>query len=491
MKNKYRNKRIIILMVISQILLTGFMVQWLSSQYHQEKSRLNEELVQLYIDSHDEMVDTILFRRIIEPVLSDTIIPHGKIGTGSKGIKRPITAYAIGVHGDSGAMRKTEQAIITIRMNEGKDTILHEENITRMKTSKNDFLLRGIKLFIGSAKNAAGTWSHLADSIPTSIDTAIFRTNYVRHLSKAGKVFHLAWDNAPKGKHIKNDRTTLLIRPISGINLPEAMIRGYQGYLLRNILPQILFGMVLVIITAIAFFAAYRNIRNQMILNEIRNEFISNMTHELKTPVSTMKIALESLLSFNLRNDPAITEEYLKLASQETSRLENLINRVLDHTFLEGNDHPFSFREIIAGDMIDEVIKIMSPRFGEKGSIRSGNEHEVIKLSGDKLYLQGVLLNLIDNSIKYCDKDPEIIIGATVKKSCIEITVTDNGPGVPEEYRKKIFDKFFRISSGDIHNIKGYGLGLSYAALVMKGHGGDISVINLNPGCTFILKFPA
>jgi signal transduction histidine kinase len=489
MKSKNSNKRLVILMIFSQILLTGFMVRWLASQYKQERSRLNDELAQYYIESHDAMVDTVLFKSVVSPVLSHADLANGKIIPGGRQLKRPGTTWAFGIKEDSTTIRKAGKTIITVRMNTGSDSILHRRNLPMAKTSRNDFLMRSVKLFIGNTKDSTGAFNNLVDSIPLLIDTAIFRSNYMHHLSPAKKKFHITWDFSTESKKGDNNGA-LFIKPIPVNYLPEAIIKGYNGYLLGAIFPQVLFGLVLVIITAISFFAAYRNIRNHVILNEIRNEFISNMTHELKTPVSTMKIALESLLNFNMKNDPAVTEEYLNLVSIETKRLESLINRVLEHTFLEGSNHPFSFHEINAVAMIEGVVKIMVLKLGQKGSIRFVAEQPDIHLTGDELYIQGVLMNLIDNSIKYCDKDPEIMIGAGVKKGYVEIRVTDNGPGIPEKYRNKVFDKFFRIPTGDVHNIKGYGLGLSYAALVMKMHGGGIDFINHNPGCTFVLRFP-
>ncbi len=490
MKTNNKHRRLIILMVLSQVLLTGFVIQWLISQYSQEKSRLRDELTQVYLESHDQMVDTVLFKSVVSPVLSHSDLTRGKIITENRNLKQSSTTYAIGIKEDSGILRKPGQAIITVRMDNLKDTLVQKGN-TRMKTDKQDFLLRSVKLFIGNTSDSSGRFHNLADSIPLFIDTAIFRTNYIHHLPAEKKKFHITWDYSSDNKKVGINSDILFIKPLPVNYLPGALITGYNGYLLGTIFPQVLFGLVLVIITVIAFFTAYRNIRNQEILNEIKNEFISNMTHELKTPVSTMKIALESLLNFDMKKNPAITEEYLTLVSTETGRLESLINQVLEHTFLEGNNHPFSFHKINAVAMIEGVVKIMALKLANKGSIRFVPEQTDIQLTGDELYVQGVLINLIDNSIKYCDKDPDILIGASVKKGLVEITVTDNGPGIPEEYRNKIFDKFFRIPTGDIHNIKGYGLGLSYAALVMKMHGGDITFINHYPGCSFILKFPA
>ena len=183
-------------------------------------------------------------------------------------------------------------------------------------------------------------------------------------------------------------------------------------------------------------------------------------------------------------------EEYLRLASEETQRLGELINRVLDHTLLEQKQHPLDLKAIDLNRLIKEVVDTMKIKLGKKGTIEFIAPEDSIIMSGDPLYLKGVFINLIDNSIKYCDKEPVIKIVAVKNEDEIVIEINDNGPGIPAEYREKVFEKFFRLPSEDIHNVKGYGLGLSFASLVMELHKGSIEVRNLSPGSSFILKFP-
>jgi two-component system phosphate regulon sensor histidine kinase PhoR len=201
-------------------------------------------------------------------------------------------------------------------------------------------------------------------------------------------------------------------------------------------------------------------------------------------------VALEALGNYNMKKEPRVMEEYLQLASEETKRLGELINRVLDHTLLEQKEHPLDLIEIDLNKLITDVVSIMNRKTGSKGIIEFNREDHNITLVGDLLYIKGVLINLIDNSIKYCDTDPVITVSAERKSKYIVVEIKDNGPGIPEEYQKKIFEKFFRLPSENVHNVKGYGLGLSFASLVMELHKGSIEVKNLNPGCSFKLKFP-
>jgi two-component system phosphate regulon sensor histidine kinase PhoR len=244
------------------------------------------------------------------------------------------------------------------------------------------------------------------------------------------------------------------------------------------------------IVTALAFRLSYRSIREHIVLNDLRNEFISNMTHELKTPVATLSVALESLAKYNMKDEPAVMEDYLKLASLETKRLEDLINRILDHSMLEHNGQPLNPVLTDINRLVQEVAGIMRQRLEKDGKIEFLSSDGKLTAMADPLFLRGVLVNLVDNSIKYCDKAPVISILTRKEAGFAVIGVTDNGPGIPEEYQGKIFEKFFRLPTGNVHNVKGYGLGLSFASLVMKLHKGSITVKNNAVGCSFTLKVP-
>ena len=191
-----------------------------------------------------------------------------------------------------------------------------------------------------------------------------------------------------------------------------------------------------------------------------------------------------------MRNEPEVMDEYLRLASSETTRLTELINRVLDHSMLEENNQLLKPELTDINSLVSDVTHNMQQRFEKCGSIEFKPSPEKINVLCDPLFLRGVIINLIDNSIKYCDKDPVIRILAGSESGSAIIEVTDNGPGIPVEYHNRIFEKFFRMPAGNVHNVKGYGLGLSFAYLVMKLHKGSISITNLDPGCSFKLKLP-
>lgn len=491
MKKDTRHRRILILMILSQLLLTGFVIQWLLSQYRDEKALLAKELTGFYIKSHDEILDTLLFKTYVDPVLSENkiiMMDHRVIHSDSTGNKKVIQSK---VEYSKEGTKVRDRDVVTFNIVGGGDSSAQKKIVVKRKGLPDEMLLKSVKLIIAHSEDTLNLRDPEMLEFSSGIDTTNFKKYFHKRISDNGMKFHIRWSSDKNDiRHVKQTRV-IFIEPLTGFSLPKASVTGYQGYVFGRILTQIIFGFVLVFITGLAFIVAYRSIRNHMILNNLRNEFVSNITHELKTPVSTIMVALEALGNFDMKKDQHIMEEYLRLASEETKRLGELINRILDHTLLEQKEHPLELSDIEINSTIAEVVDIMNQKLGSKGRIEFNAGEENISISGDRLYIKGVLINLLDNSIKYCDKEPVITILAERNGDDIVIEINDNGPGIPGIYQKKIFEKFFRLPTEDVHNVKGYGLGLSFASLVMELHKGSIEVRNISPGSSFILKFPA
>jgi signal transduction histidine kinase len=268
-------------------------------------------------------------------------------------------------------------------------------------------------------------------------------------------------------------------------------ITNYQPFLLRKIIPQILFGLLLLLLTGFAFIFTYRSLKRQMLLNTLRNEFISNVSHELKTPVSTVKVALEALQNYDQKKDKSISEEYLKMASLEMDRLDLLIQKILNQSLLESRQMMVKTERIDLIRIIITVLESFRPRLDAKnGKIFFNPDVEEAEIQLDPLYIQGVLINLLDNALKYGGDPPIITVSYRENHKMAFVDVADNGEGIPKEYQDKIFERFFRIPTDNKHNVKGYGLGLSFAAEVMEQHKGWIKVqSNPDGGSIFTLGF--
>jgi two-component system phosphate regulon sensor histidine kinase PhoR len=263
-------------------------------------------------------------------------------------------------------------------------------------------------------------------------------------------------------------------------------------YLLKQLTLPILFSLLLVGITVVSFVLLYRNLVKQRRLAELKNEFISNITHELKTPIATVGVAIEALKNFNAIQDPQRTKEYLDISQNELQRLSLLVDKVLKLSMFERKELELKKEQFDCRQLVEEVINSMKLQFEKyhaKLSLHTEGDNFIVE--ADKLHITSVVYNLLDNALKYSKENPVIDVKLTATPESIGLSVSDNGIGIEPAYKEKIFDKFFRVPTGDKHNIKGYGLGLSYVAEVIKRHRGNVHVESeLGKGSTFTAKFP-
>ncbi len=281
--------------------------------------------------------------------------------------------------------------------------------------------------------------------------------------------------------------TTGLAHPITY----KLQIGNTFPYLIRQITQPILFSILLLGITILSFVLLYKNLLKQRKLAALKNEFISNITHELKTPIATVGVAIEALKNFNAMDNPERTREYLDISTNELQRLSLLVDKVLKLSMFEKKEMELKLEPVDLKSLTDEVINSLKLQLEKKNALINLKSTGDVSVKGDRLHLLSVIFNLLDNALKYCSKDPEVDINMTETEYAVELTIKDNGIGVAPEYRDKIFDKFFRIPHGDTHNAKGYGLGLSYVAQVVRQHNGVITV-NSEPGngTTFTITLP-
>jgi two-component system, OmpR family, phosphate regulon sensor histidine kinase PhoR len=273
----------------------------------------------------------------------------------------------------------------------------------------------------------------------------------------------------------------------------KADFKDMNWFILRRISPQILFSVFLTALTCLSFWLLYRSIRAQQRLAELKNDFISNMTHELKTPVTTVGVAIEALKNFNGIENRELTQEYLTIAQNELDRLSLLTDKILKTAIFENKGVDFQPESVDLEKIIEQVISSMKLLFEKNKAIvsveKTGSD---FKLQGSTVHLTNVVYNLLDNALKYSRENPEIKIKLKESGDKIILSVQDNGIGISSEHKKKIFEKFFRVPTGDVHNSKGYGLGLSYVDSVIKVHKGTIAVESeVDKGSTFIINLPS
>ena len=266
----------------------------------------------------------------------------------------------------------------------------------------------------------------------------------------------------------------------------------YRGFLLKKLLPQILFSILLFSVILLSFFMIWQSLEKQKRLTELKNDFISNVTHELKTPITTVGVAIEALSSFNAMDNPARTQEYLQISKQELDRLTILVDKVLKMSLFEKQAPELKIEALDFRVLMNEVLgamKLQFEKFAAKVNLQTNGSSFL--LQGDRIHLTSVIYNLVDNALKYSPENPEIELILEEEENQIRLSVKDKGIGIPEVYLNKIFDKFFRVPSGDQHDIKGHGLGLSYVAGVIEKHHGKIHVSSKkNGGTQFTISIP-
>jgi two-component system, OmpR family, phosphate regulon sensor histidine kinase PhoR len=251
--------------------------------------------------------------------------------------------------------------------------------------------------------------------------------------------------------------------------------------------------ITLILFLVIIFFGyAIYIIFNEKRISEIKADFINNMTHELKTPISTISISSELLLKPGTLNNKERLTRYAEIINEESERLKNLVESVLKISVMEDRKFNFNFENHDLVKIIEEVVNNFKLRIeDEKGNISFDSNVETLYMPIDKVHMINVLNNLLDNGMKYNRQSPEININLNATKNQLTLSVKDNGIGIDKKQIKHIFEKFYRVPHGNIHNVKGYGIGLYYVKKVIIAHKGKIEAQSVNnEGTTFLIKIP-
>ena len=262
-----------------------------------------------------------------------------------------------------------------------------------------------------------------------------------------------------------------------------------------EIISQMRFWVIssIVLIAVLIFFAYVINvILRQKKLSEIKNDFINNMTHELKTPISTIALASDVLMQNGIETNPEKLKNYARIIKDENQRLQNQVERVLQIARLEKDELEMNKQQFDLHELIELAVPTIEMNFAEKELKISVNLKATnAMLWGDEMHITNVIFNLLDNAAKYGGASPEIDIETHQTEKGIFLSVSDKGPGIAKEQQKDIFEKFYRISTGNVHDVKGFGLGLHYVRTIVDAHEGKIKLNSkVGEGSQFELFFP-
>lgn len=509
MNKRKKISNIRFLMISSQLLLSLFLGYWLLTQFSENKSLLTKELQRGLRQAEQQVIDSMLAKQLIDPILNDTTINSFYMLESAAVDSITVSSEFIYNHDSMNQfiMKIDDTHKNAVHLPGFSDNMSHiniiiDDSINHSDTSflnntvqdtSNKLLLKSIKLLISTVEQINPNNQNISTHFFTKIDTILLKSIYAEFLSNEYRGLSVSWISAKQADPDHSGFSELILKSDFFPNKYKTSIHHYRIYILKAISPQIIFALILLLITALAFRFAYVSLKNQQKLILLKNDFISNITHELKTPVSTVKVALEALLDFDMKKDQNRTKEYLEMAQGEMDRLDLLVNQVLNNAALEDERSFISMEQVNLVTIVNELLISMQTRFNRaNASISFKMINEPVIITADKFHIHGVLVNLSDNSLKYCQEKPEIVIYIEQTTNETILFFEDNGIGIPVEYLDKVFDKFFRVPDGNKHNVKGFGLGLNYASLVMQQHHGYIKVKNLEKGgCQFKLVFPS
>ncbi len=260
---------------------------------------------------------------------------------------------------------------------------------------------------------------------------------------------------------------------------------------LKSVLAILGMSVLLIVLIVIIFYITYKSYIKQKKVNEIKTDLINNITHEFKTPLSSITLAYEVLSSFVVDEENK-AKKYLNIINDENKRLKVMVDNLLTTAKLENGDINVKIEKINLTDLLNDIVEKYKMLIDKNnGQIIINNPQSPMWIFSDSFHLHSIISNLVDNGIKYCDKIPKIEIIVEDDTNGITITVEDNGIGIDKKYYDKIFDTFYRIPSGNIYKGKGYGIGLSYVKKAVKALGGYV-VINsvLKTGTKFSIYLP-
>ena len=258
----------------------------------------------------------------------------------------------------------------------------------------------------------------------------------------------------------------------------------------KSFTPVLILSMVLILIILGTFIYSIRVIQNQKKNTRIKTDFINNMTHELKTPIATIGLACEALTDKNIKLDNTSQNRFLKTIKSENERLGKLVENVLESSVSVKASPELKLEVFNIEEVIKKAIKSIQLSYNTRnGKIKTDFLAQNKIIEADKLHITNVIHNLLDNSLKYSSKSPLVTISTRDVIGGLIIRIKDNGIGIAKDNHKRIFEKLFRVPTGDLHNVKGFGLGLSYVKSIIDLHNRKIMVESkLGNGSTFTVN---
>ena len=325
------------------------------------------------------------------------------------------------------------------------------------------------------------------------VDNGIDLGYHFKVIDRDGREVYRRSDYVDEGSEYSYSQPLFLNDPPARMSIVKIHFPGKRDYIFDSInfmIPSMIFTFVLLITFIFTIYIVFR----QKKLTEMKNDFINNMTHEFKTPISTISLAAQMLKDPAVGKSPAMFQHISTVINDETKRLRFQVEKVLQMSMFDKLKATLKMKELDANELITGVINTFTLKVERyNGNIESELNATDPNIFADEMHLTNVIFNLMDNAVKYkrSDADLELKVKTWNEPGKLMISIQDNGIGIKKENLKKIFEKFYRVHTGNLHDVKGFGLGLSYVKKIITDHKGTIRAESeLNVGTKFIIALP-
>ena len=487
---KWWRDTVLWLMIGSGILIILLSIFWLRSAYQDAKENLGRETSFIFANTIRNLEDSLIQNSFLSNISGDSI--QGKV--------------VVGVLNDTIGGSQNKVSVLRRRFrsiqagDDGKRRRLHRRAMGISGRGSAGALSLYILL-----QDETATMELLDDSVDHLAGYALINQSVLESFKKEQYPFdfYLGFDDIQreepdslKAMYSASREHPFTTRPYHDMSSQKkyfVVLEKTRSFLLGKIRFQILFSLLLIGITFLAFFISFQALTKERRLTRVRKDLVSNITHELKTPIATVKVALEAIQNFGAGADPARSKEYLQIADTELDRLALLVDNVLKTSIQEGKEVLLDMERIDLQALIKTILSTMKLQFDKIGAeVTFVAKNQPMWVDGDKVHLTSVVYNLLDNALKYSNHQPKIDVHLSELNGHYELAISDRGLGIDRDQITRIFDKFYRVPQDDNrHDTKGYGLGLNYVSEVMKKHAGSIRVKSKKGfGSTFTIAMP-
>lgn len=483
---KFPSRRIVILLILSLAALFGYQIYWLSGLYRSSiKSKEAEINLALQKADYAEIMERL--RKV------STSGRHGTIDLNT-GWSQDSVSSLVSVHTNPIAINENGSKSVSV-------------SVTTVQVDGNPGSDNEQTQYAYAISNSQESTDYYQRGMHAGVDV-LAEVNFHKLDSLLSMMLDDYGLNVPHRLQMFTDSTMVATISTSGYE-PSGRARNYDyvygktladkykltiepltGIVFREMSGVIAASLILFLMLAFSFWFLIHAMLKQKSLEEMKSDFTNNITHELKTPVAVAYAANDALLNFEAGNDPAKRREYLEISQSQLKKLEGMIEQILSMSMESRKTFELRKEDIPLKPLLQNLADQHRLSTEKPCEIHIESEDALV-IHADRFHFGNVISNLIDNAIKYSGDAVNIIIRAKTTSGGVEISVKDNGIGIAPDKQKHIFDKFYRVPTGDIHDVKGYGLGLYYAKTMVEKHGGTISVSStLGKGSEFRIFIP-